>query len=152
MPCEMKLDVLLEAEPEELAGVGDTALAQHVARCSRCRAIAGELLEGQTLLAEGLRLLTPARNVESVVDRIRLQAARRRLRSRLRTVVLPLAAAAVLSVLVVGARVPRRTVFDDTTARGAATLEAARAIRVSPARNVAVMKTDNPKITVVWFY
>lgn len=152
MPCEMKLDVLLEAEPDELAGVGDTAVAQHVVLCSRCRAIADEILEGQALLAEELRVLTPARNVESVVDRVRAQVPRRRLRSRLRTVVLPLAAAAVLSILVLGDRVPQRMVSNDTTPHGAARLDAARAIQVSPARNVAVMKTDNPKITVVWFY
>ncbi len=152
MTCEMKLDLLLEAEPDELAGIGDTEVAQHVAHCRRCRAVADEILGGQALLADGLRVLSPAGDVNSVVERIRLRERRRHQRSRVRKFVLPLAAAAVLSVLVFGDRMSRRMVYDDTTARGAATLEAARAIQVSPARNVAVMKTDNPKITVIWFY
>jgi hypothetical protein len=144
----MKLDLLLEAEPDELAGIGSSEVAQHVAHCSRCRAVANEILEGQGLLAGGIRALGPAGDVGLVVGRIRLRDRRRR---QLRKVVLPLAAAAVLSVLVVGDRMSNGNVFDDP-AGDVTNLEMARSIQVSPNRNVAVMKTDNPKITVIWFY
>jgi hypothetical protein len=44
MKCESMLTAMLDAEPDELAGRGNSALAIHVRECARCSAVAGQLL------------------------------------------------------------------------------------------------------------
>jgi hypothetical protein len=41
--CALMLDQMLEADLPELDGVGDSALAVHVRRCARCRAVADQI-------------------------------------------------------------------------------------------------------------
>ena len=45
MTCQTMLQRMLDAEPDELLGRGETALAVHLRECGRCRAVAQQLLE-----------------------------------------------------------------------------------------------------------
>jgi len=45
MTCHTMLERMLDAEPGELLGRGETALAVHLRECSRCRAVAQQLLD-----------------------------------------------------------------------------------------------------------
>lgn len=56
MRCREAAEFLLEAEPAELAGVGDSALAAHLRGCARCAAVGARLLEGERVLGEVLRV------------------------------------------------------------------------------------------------
>ncbi len=150
MNCELAFEGMLEADPEELAGQGDSELAAHIKQCSRCGAVAAEILAGQELLANGLRRLRVDGTVEELLPEVRRVAAtpRRRLLTR---VALPLAAAATLALLIVGDR--------PTVPRPEAAVQIAQAmprpeqsVRLAPNTNAVVFKTSNPKITVVWFY
>jgi anti-sigma factor RsiW len=150
--CDVALERMLEADPDELAGRGDSELALHVAGCARCGAVAAELLAGQETLAAGLRSLEGGRDVEVVLDGVRRAAARRRRRRRLLSrVAAPLAAAAALALLVVGDRGSQVRPQASLPPR-AAVSRPEQTVRLAPNTNAVVFETDNPKITVVWFY
>ena len=51
MICDVMLDRMLEAEPAELAGAGDSALARHLRTCARCRGVAHQLRADSSRLA-----------------------------------------------------------------------------------------------------
>ena len=44
MNCRAMLEMILEADPTELAGRGDSLLARHLRACGRCRAVAQQIL------------------------------------------------------------------------------------------------------------
>jgi anti-sigma factor RsiW len=148
--CELAFERMLEADPEELAGQGDSELAAHVKQCSRCGAVAAEILAGQELLASGLRQLRVDGTVEELLPEVRRVAAtpRRRLLTR---VALPLAAAAALALLVVGDRSEILPSAESATPIAQAP-RPEQSVRLAPNTNAVVFKTSNPKITVVWFY
>lgn len=54
MNCQTAYQELLIAEPEQLRGLGDTPLAQHIRVCERCGARAGRILEANALLSAQL--------------------------------------------------------------------------------------------------
>lgn len=150
MTCDVALEQMLEADPEHLLPGGTSALADHLAGCPRCRAVADELTAGTALLAARLDRVP----VESTVDASLLAVrSRRRLARRrpMRAVLWPLAAAAVLTVLVVAdrARGPR---VDPSQMLAATRPATEQTVRFSPSTNGMLLKTNNPKITIVWFY
>lgn len=151
MNCDLALERMLEANPEELAGRGDSELAVHVAECARCGAVAAELLAGQEALAVGLRSLEGERDVEAVLGKVRRAARRRRRRRLVSRVAVPLAAAAALTLLVVGDR-GRRVEPKASLPVVARASRPEQAVRLAPNTNAVVFETSNPKITVVWFY
>ena len=51
MTCHEMTERMLEAELDELSGVGQTALARHVRRCIPCRTAARNIVEGTRRLA-----------------------------------------------------------------------------------------------------
>ncbi len=150
MNCEIALDRMLEAEPAELRGELDTDLARHLSQCARCHAVAEEIVAGEARLASGLRALQPSREVDAVVRRVKARPrfARQVIRSKIRLV--PLAAAAALALLLF--RADRSREFDGTVTPTALPSAGPPAVQVSPNTNFVLMKTDNPKITVLWFY
>ena len=150
MNCDLAFEHMLEADPVELAGQDDSELAAHVAQCSRCAAVAAEILAGQEALAQGIRQLQAEGSVEDLLPGVRRAAATPR-RRWLTRVALPLAAAAALALLIVGDR--------STVPPPESTLQIADAlprpeqsVRLAPNTNAIVFKTSNPKITVLWFY
>ena len=145
MNCETARVELLEADPIVLAGAGLDPLSEHVHDCARCRAIAERLLEGERELAVGLDADAVGPTPE-LVEAILLTAKKRR---RARTLWMPALAAATIAALLVwpkGAPIP--------VDRGVPTRE--RAVVVGPhvdppdGRDVAVIPTKDPSITVVW--
>ncbi len=152
MNCELALERMLEANPEELGERGDSDLAAHIAQCSRCRAVAAEILAGQELLAAGIRHVETMGDVDAMLPAIRRAAAQRMKRRRLARFAVPLAVAAALALLVVGDREPAALDTDPSVQLARSRLRAQQTVRLSPNTNAIVFKTSNPKITVVWFY
>lgn len=163
MNCEAARDLLLEASPEELQSEDDSELARHLAECPGCRRLARAFLEGQAALDREIDSLSRMRSDEET-----LLAVRRRLaggavgdgdsRTSLRfrrgwSVAAPLAAAAALTALLFGVRhesgpAPARTVSAPVAPAAAPGPQ----VDVQADRRFAVMRTDDPKIHVVWFY
>ena len=65
MNCASVLESLLDAELSEIAGEGNSALAEHLRSCERCRRVAEQLLADTRLLATAL----PAAVTSSRVSR-----------------------------------------------------------------------------------
>lgn len=152
MNCELALKRMLEADPEELDGRGDSELVAHIAQCSRCRAVAAEILAGQESLAAGIKHVETMGDVDAMLPAIRRAAAQRMKRRMLARFAVPLAVAAALALLVVGDREPAALDADPSVQLGRSRLQAEQTVRLSPNTNAIVFKTSNPKITVVWFY
>jgi hypothetical protein len=145
--CEAYRDRLLGAEPSELRPGASTDLADHVRGCAGCRAAAREILRADDALAHalagGLAAVPP-------LDAAALVA--KGLETRTRPVArarwMALAVAASIAALVLLSRRESRLPGVELAARLAnpVTVDA-------PAdRNVAVIATTNPDITVLWFF
>ena len=148
MNCELALDRMLEADPEELAAESNTELGMHITGCDRCRAVAEEILAGQQMLGDAVHALEAEGKVDAVVHGVRATARARRRRRVVSAALLPLAAAAALVLLVTGdsGRMHRTATIVQ------ADLPSRPTVTLPSATNAMVLKTDNPKITVVWFY
>ena len=151
MNCELALERMLDADPEELEGRGDSELVAHIQRCGRCQAVAAELLAGHEMLAAQIHSVDVDRGVEAVLPAVRRVATLRVRRRRLIRFALPAAAAAVLALLVTRDPVPSIPLVD-SPAQLAGQSPMRPAVRLAPNTNALVLETNNPKITVVWFY
>ena len=194
MMCDHALEMLLEADLDELAGNGGSPLAAHVRECAKCRAVA-------TRIAVDTRALARAFDENRVVPR----PLGGRPRFALRPVVVVGAMAAALALIVFGLRrdrdlpplaatgpaaspvpAPSPARIVKPAARGAresqgtpvAPRRFAEPVPATPVRfvashsvtaraigdpggvtvtapegtRVAVLRTGNPAITVVWLY
>ncbi len=151
MNCELALERMLDADPEELKGHGDSELVLHIQGCGRCQAVAAELLQGHEMLAERIQSVDLDRGVEAVLPAVRRVATRRVRRRRLTRFALPAAAAAVLVLLAIRDRVPSMPLVDPP-AQLPGQPPKQPTVRLAPNTNALVLETNNPKITVVWFY
>lgn len=147
MNCKLAFERMLEADPQELNPESATELGSHIAGCERCRAVADEILAGQRLLGDAVNAFGAEGQVDTALRGVRA-AARARRRWRMASVaLLPLAAAAVLVLFVTvdGGRTLQAPIRQaDVPSRPTVTLP--------PATNAMVLQTENPKISVVWFY
>ena len=152
MNCELALDRMLEADPEELALESHTELGVHIGGCERCRAVADEILAGQQTLGDAVRGLEAKGKVDAVVHSVRAAVSTRRRRKVVSVALLPLAAAAVFVLLVIrdGGRTPTPPLPTQWIAQ--ADVPSRPVITLPPATNAMVLQTENPKISVVWFY
>ncbi len=175
--CTFGRDALLRADPVELAGTLETELGRHIAGCARCREAAERLLASNRLLDDFLDL-APALDVDALLARAALgpvdgsgaggfgdptlqdptmtedapgdaaqKTDRHRLRTRWHRWTVVAAAASVAALLV--ARSSERPL------PGAASLpvvERYPTFELPAGRDVAVFQTDNPDITVLWFF
>ncbi len=161
MDCSTTRDWILEVDPEELArdGTGEQRdatgeHAAHLAECAECRALADEILGAEAVLREGLDSLEPTLDVGAALVRARQahQAVRRRRRW---PAAVPLAAAALGGLLVLGRPSPVRIADLDpatvTAARALGLVGPAPVVRAGRNDRVAVLPTENPNITVIWF-
>ena len=151
MNCELALERMLDADPKELEGRGDVELAAHIETCSRCQAVAAELVAGHDMLAAGILSVDGTQGVEAVMPAVRRAAVQRVRQRRLIRFVLPMAAAAALAVMAIRYRVPAMPI-GSPPAQLADQIPARTTVRLAPNTNAVVLETDNPKITVVWFY
>lgn len=166
--CNSFRSKMLTAELEVLRGVGDDPLARHIAGCSACAEIAKAMLVDAESLDRVLAQSPPELDVDAVLARAGSGAApnagiapETRTRQRHRalasrrgrwTAVALAACAAALLFLQreegprPGASGPVAPVPTAVAANPPPTVESA------PGHNVAVIPTDNPNITVVWYY
>ena len=153
--CTIWRDELLEAAPDELAGVAPTALADHVRACDRCGATARVLLTEHARLGSTLALLQPrvsadaaaAAVLSSGTDIRQIRYTRRERLQRFAAAVFPMAAAAGLAIYVVYGQ--ESTV--PTTLEGARP-RPATAVRITapPGTGTIVLRTNDPNITFAW--
>ena len=151
MNCELALERMLDADPEALGGLGDVELVGHIQGCERCQAVAAELLAGHEALAAKLHSVDVGRGVERVLPAVRRAASRRVRRRRLIRFALPTTAAAALALLATRARAPSMP-LGNPPAQLAGRATEHPTVRLAPNTNALVLETNNPKITVVWFY
>jgi hypothetical protein len=153
--CAIIRDELLDAAPDELAGVAPTALATHVRACPRCGPLARMLLDEQSRLGSALALIEPRMSAAAAAsDVLALQpttslpqreTGRERL-ARFAATVFPMAAAAALAAYIVyGNRPPVYLWSVDREVP-------ATAVRITamPGTGTIVLQTADPDITFAW--
>lgn len=146
--CADMRERLLEADPAELRGEGDSTVALHIGGCTACAAAARRILGSQQQMADALSALTlPAPVVPPASQAVRRARGRR---SLLRALA-PLAAAAILVLFLLQQRavdeLPRLEPVPEPTAYA----PDMPVVNATGGSDVAVMQTSNPNITVVWF-
>ena len=154
MECTTYRDELLEAAPDELAGVAPTPLADHVRECRRCGETARLLLTEHARLGSALSLLQPSLSADAAASDV-LSAAvgvlpfrpsRRERLGRFAATVFPMAAAAALAIYVVYGR-------DEAVPQVAQVSEQpATQVRITapPGTGTIVLTTSDPNITFAW--
>ena len=150
--CAEVRELLLEADLPQLCGETEDFLVDHLEGCSRCGEMARTILEGERKLGEVMEELVPAPDLEALLERATRDGASTsgKLRRRLRTAapkLVPLAAAAALVALFLGREpaLPGDPVSLSQPAPGLG-------LEVPEGRDVAVLATNNPDITVLWFF
>ena len=146
--CPRYADALLEAELDELRGIGDTPVARHVRGCPRCASSGRRILEAHARL-HGALSKRPDLDVHALLARARASAARRGAppRTPMRRWIALAAAASLAAVLLWTEREPP---LDGTP--WVATAQAPSVVEAPADRDVAVFETDDPDITVIWFF
>lgn len=149
--CRNVRSLLLEAEPEELAGEGSSNVAQHIRTCAACGAIASRILEETAVLDTYLAQVPSAPDVDAILARAGVDEAA----SEVSAKVLPFPAWRGWAALAAAAAVAGLFFFrsDAPLQMGSTnTFEAPPLVEAAPDQNFAVLSTANPDITVLWFF
>ncbi|MGH7445227.1 MAG: hypothetical protein ACREKM_10135, partial [Longimicrobiales bacterium] len=177
MNCREARRALLDAEPDELRGLHESPLALHVQRCDACRAHATTILTQMDVLRSALDSFVTAHTGEMQSARAAQATLRAhgahgkvgrddsaadihdlRLRTRRigRRVLASLAVAAALAALLLADGWSLRSPFDDAPLVELYVAQPgvpdAPIVNAVGASGVAVMRTSNPMITVVWTF
>ena len=129
MNCTEAREAMLVAEPVEFRAGGGSELAAHVGECEPCRSLACAL----------------AADFDRLSSRIRARSRRR----TLMLAALPIAAAVVAAVTVMTKRADQPTVaLQPRTDRPASVVS----IEVGVGQQATVIKTADPKTTLVWIF
>lgn len=172
MNCDAARAAMLEAPPAALTGAGDDDLALHLRGCEGCALMADEMTKATSRLDEALRQFAAAQDVEATLAAVharlgrgegadvRPNARREALRTRWPWAGSVLAAAAIASLaLWRGDRIdplPSEPAAIDASRLVAVTqpwpVGPADELSVDSDRRFALIKTDKPTISVVWFY
>ncbi len=150
--CNSMRHQMLTASPEVLGGVGDHPLARHIAHCDACAVVARELLLEAASLDSALGAPLPELDVDALLTRAGRRA--RRIPGRRRTwtaVALAACAAALLLLVRQEGRTPGAPGPVAPTPMAVAST-APPTVESAPGHDVAVIPTDNPNITVVWYF
>jgi hypothetical protein len=145
MTCAEARDQMLEADRPDLTAATTSGLSLHLRGCAGCRAAAERILDAERELGRALAAATPGRTPHAAAWAAARRASRRRWVSR----AAPLAAAAVLAMVLLGRRADVRRAPPAPT-RFASGSDIA--VEAPPGRSVAVFRTDNPDIVVIWFF
>ena len=152
--CARSLDYLLEADLDELGGESATEVALHIRDCARCRAVAQKILDSTARLDMALTTRPGEFDVDALLERARSPESGPKtatispLRQRWHRIANVALAAAVVGLLVLGDRdepLPGTEFAPSPTAQ-------LPIVEPSTGQNVAVIKTDDPDITVLWFF
>lgn len=152
--CTIVREELLDAAPDELAGVAPTALATHVRDCPRCGPLARMFLDDQARLGAALALVQPRISAAAAASEVLasapialpLRETRRERFVRFAASAFPMAAAAALAAyLVYGDRTP-------VPYAAGVTEEPAHLVRITamPGTGTIVLNTSDPDITFAW--
>jgi hypothetical protein len=152
MTCAEAHEAILEADPGELSGNGEGALAIHLSGCSKCRQLARLVLDGEADLGRTLVEAVPSPNLDEILERGARRGAQRGTRRSPRrrfvwATVVPLASAATL-VGIFFTREPQLPGPPYTPPPASVGLD----VQAPEGQNVAVLKTNNPDITVLWLF
>ena len=138
--CDRFRAQMLEAEPVELSGMTETPLSRHLGVCPSCRQRARRLIEGHRVLDRALLGLEP--RLVAPLAGTTLPRGRPRIRWRWPAV----AAAVVLWLAVRGGLGPQV----EWSTPSAPVSEPDQ--QLATTGNAVVIATENPDITIVWFY
>jgi hypothetical protein len=154
MNCRDAYELLLEAEPADLRGAGDTSLTMHLRSCDRCAARAARILGAQANLAAQLSARRPETPADSAVERAAAGAQHRRARRRLLWRAGPALAAATLAGVLAWRNqgADGRSPTDLGEERQPTSAEPPILVQAPPDRDVMIFETTNPNIVVVWLY
>jgi hypothetical protein len=156
--CAAIREELLDAAPDELAGIAATALATHVRHCPRCGPLARLFLDEQARLGMALSLVQPRLSAAAAADDILVASpvadsvgvpareTRGERFARFAATVFPMAAAAALAAyLVYGTQEPVPHLMF-------ASERPAREVRITamPGTGTIVLNTADPDITFAW--
>jgi len=162
-PCIRSTAWLLKADLERLRGEGDSEDASHVRACARCRELAHRVLDRCAQLENALGSFPAPVDVDAILARARLvrikgesasasprHGSRDRSadsRSPWRRWLALAAAAAIAGLLIMRSPTPPLPI-----GLSGPVVNEAPLVEVFAGQEVAVMATDNPDITVLWFF
>jgi len=152
MTCAEAMQAILEADPSDLEGLGEGGFQDHLRACSRCQAAARAVLEEEKALAMEMVAAVPLPDLDGLLAEAAISrgSTPKRFSPRFRKAgftLLPLAAAAAMVGLFLGSEPPLPgapyTVPERPPGLG---------LEIPEGRNVAVLATNDPDITVLWFF
>ena len=161
--CERPVAPLLTAELDELAGKADTELAGHVRECPHCAATARKILAANDALNASLSharavhsasLLLAARSGAQAMgaDRPRWRPEWLANGPTLGWVAAAVGLVAVATVLLVVSALQEPVPSPESAAEQRAVEHASQPLIVdAPGYDVAIIPTENPDVTIVWF-
>ena len=153
--CITYREELLEAAPDELAGVAPTALAEHVRACRCCGDTARLLLAEHGRLGNALSLVQPRRSADAAAAEVLASTAgvllpmrysRRDRIQRFAAAAFPMAAAAGLAIYAVYGRGDPTPVPLYTAERPITRVR----ITAPEGTGTIVLRTSDPTITFAW--
>lgn len=155
--CGTVRALMLDAEPEALRGEGASEVAEHVRRCPACAARAGVLHAETAAIGRFLGGAAPPLDVDAVLSAAwRPPDGRATAGGQAKAAPfvpwrqwVPLAAAAALAGLLLLRDGPS---LPPPPSSAPAPSPAPPLVEQATHRNVAVLATANPEITVVWFF
>ncbi len=157
MHCEIARARILEADQAELSNEVTGDLAEHLESCGACQALAERVLESERALAGAIAAMEPGLDVDVALARVPSGQGWGSVRGWRRAgFALPLAAAAVAAlVLLKPPGNPGQAVaFDPSSPVVTSALgwdRPASVVRSTSHASVAILPTENPDITIVWF-
>jgi len=154
-PCDATRTWLLEADLADLTETGPapTREQQHLQACEACQREASHILRVTGLLDSAVGFPGPGPDAQALIARARLESVSRPpvgrewWRAANRRWIALAAAAALGAVTLWGDREPRMPGTALTSPVGTAPI-----VHATTADGVAVFETENPDITVLWFY
>ena len=154
--CTLPTDRLLEADLAELRGEGDGELARHLAACPRCAAQAREIVRATQAMDDLLHGVRPRPDIDAVIARARMgveEGARAPEpgSSWPQRSWVGLALAAGIAALVLWSERPPELPGTPLAALPGPE-SAPPVLDGSQAGGAVVIETDNPDITVLWFF
>jgi anti-sigma factor RsiW len=151
MTCTDARNALLEADLAELRAGTATSLSAHLAACGDCRRLAERIVATTGALGRE-RMRGPRRAGEEAATAAEEEADRIRRTRRRWLAAVPALAAAGIAVMLLARGTPRPTSAPSAAAAAPAAPAAPADLPLvtSAAHTVAVFKTGDPKIVVIW--
>ena len=147
--CDSAFERLLEADPADLAGHGDSELAVHVQECVRCQAVGAKLLGGQEQLAAALTQIVPHTDVDGALSAARVSRSKAHRRQKLWQWG-PIAAAAAIAGVMVLQALGGTPMLEGEILSAPVTIEPL--VEAPAGQNVLVFQTSDQSAKVIWFY